>query len=147
MNKRQILGYGGAGLLLIGFFSPLFTISLMGFSKSFGFADFLADGSWASILVLVAMAGAAVLTILKKYKLLLIPAGLVVAMLVYMVINIASSIASSGIDSAMAESIVNMLQPSFGWLFLVLGPAALVVAAFLKPAAPAAPSAPVEPAV
>ena len=119
----------------------------MGFSKSFGFADFLADGSWASILVLVAMAGAAVLTILKKYKLLLIPAGLVVAMLVYMVINIASSIASSGIDSAMAESIVNMLQPSFGWLFLVLGPAALVVAAFLKPAAPAAPSAPVEPAV
>ena len=147
MDKRQILGYGGAGLLLIGFFSPLFTISLMGFSKSFGFADFLADGSWASILVLVAMAGAAVLTILKKYKLLLIPAGLVVAMLVYMVINIASSIASSGIDSAMAESIVNMLQPSFGWLFLVLGPAALVVAAFLKPAAPAAPSAPVEPAV
>lgn len=147
MDKRQILGYGGAGFLLIGFFSPLFTISLMGFSKNFGFADFLANGSWASILVLVAMAGAAVLTFLKKYKLLLIPAGLVVAMLVYLVINIASSLASSGIDSAMAESLVKMLQPSFGWLFVVLGPAALAVAAFLKPVSAAAPAAPVDPAV
>lgn len=147
MDKRQILGYGGAGLLLIGFFSPLFTISLMGFSKSFSFADFLADGSWASILVLVAAALAVVLTVLKKYKLLLIPAGLVVAMLVYMVVNLASNIASSGLDSAMAESLVKMLQPSFGWLFLVLGPVAFVLAGFLKQAAPAAASVSAEPTV
>lgn len=139
MDKRQILGYGGAGLLLIGFFSPLFTISLMGFSRNFGFVDFLSEGSWASILVLVAVVGAVVLTILKKYKLLLIPAGLVVAMLGYMVVNLASSLASSGIDSAMVESLVKMLQPSFGWLFLVLGPVALVFSGFLKFPAPQAP--------
>jgi hypothetical protein len=132
MDKRQILGYGGAGLLLIGFFSPLFTISLMGFSKNFGFVDFLSEGSWPSILVLVSVAIAVVLTILKKYKLLLIPAGLVVAMLGYMVVNLASSLASSGIDSAMAESLVKMLQPSFGWFFLVVGPVALVLSGFLK---------------
>jgi hypothetical protein len=139
MDKRQILGYGGAGLLLIGFFSPLFTISLMGFSRNFGFVDFLSEGSWASILVLVAVVIAAVLTILKKYKLLLIPAGLVVAMLVYLVVNLAGNLASSGIDSAMAETLIKMLQPSFGWLFLVLGPAALVVAGFLKLTPPAPP--------
>jgi hypothetical protein len=139
MDKRQLLGYGGAGLLLIGFFSPLFTISLMGFSRNFGFVDFLSEGSWASILVLVAVALAAVLTILKKYKLLLIPAGLVVAMLVYLVANLAGNLASSGIDSAMAEALIKMLQPSFGWLFLVLGPAALVVASFLKLTPPVAP--------
>jgi hypothetical protein len=139
MDKRQILGYGGAGLLLIGFFSPLFTISLMGFSRNFGFVDFLSEGSWASILVLVAVVIAAVLTILKKYKLLLIPAGLVVAMLVYLVVNLAGNLASSGIDSAMAETLIKMLQPSFGWLFLVLGPAALVVAGFLKLTPPVAP--------
>lgn len=140
MDKRQILGFGGAGILLIGFFSPLFTISLMGFSKNFGFVDFLSEGSWASILVLVSVAIAVVLTILKKYKLLLIPAGLVVAMLGYMVVNLASSLASSGIDSAMLESLVNMLQPSFGWLFMVLGPVALVLAGFAKFPAPAAPT-------
>jgi lysylphosphatidylglycerol synthetase-like protein (DUF2156 family) len=142
MDKRQLLGYGGAGLLLIGFFSPLFTISLMGFSRNFGFVDFLSEGSWASILVLVAVALAAVLTILKKYKLLLIPAGLVVAMLVYLVANLAGNLASSGIDSAMAETLIKMLQPSFGWLFLVLGPVALVLSGFMKPAPLATPAEP-----
>jgi len=140
MDKRQILGYSGAALLLIGFFTPLFSISFMGFTKTIGFVDFIAEGSWASILVLVAMAGAAVLTFLKKYKLLLIPAGLIVALLVYLVANLASSLASSGIDSAMLESLVNMLQPSFGWLFMVLGPVALVLAGFVKFPAPAAPT-------
>ena len=146
MDKRQIIGYGGAALLLAGFFSPLFTISFMGFTKNFGFIDFLSEGSWASILVLVAIVGAIVLTALKKYKLLLIPAGLIVAMLVYLVANMASNLASSGIDASMVESLANMLQPSFGWLFLVLGPVALVLAGFLKFPAPQAPT-PEAPAV
>ena len=141
MDKRQILGFGGAALLLIGFFTPIFSISLMGFTKTIGFVDFISQGSWASILVLVAVVGAAVLTALKKYRLLLIPAVLIVALLVYIVANLASSLAGSGVDSSQLNALLQMLQPSFGWFFLAVGPVALVLAALLKPAAPAAPAA------
>jgi hypothetical protein len=135
MDRRQILGFSGAALLLVGFFTPLFSISFMGFSKSIGFVDFISQGSWASILVLVSVVAAAVLTALKRYMLLLVPAGLVVALLIYVVTNLTSSLVSTGVDSTMVSTLLKLLQPGFGWFFLVVGPVALVLGAFLKPKA------------
>ena len=106
VNLSQIVAYLGSLLLLEGTFIPI--VSLMGMSVSY----FDGDGK----ILLVFVVAAVVLTVLKKYLFLLIPAVLSLGLLGIAVLNVMGT----GISMPLS------------FVIMALGAVLLVVAALVK---------------
>jgi hypothetical protein len=130
MDSR-ILGIVGGVLLLIGVFCPLFLVEFMGESRT---AAYMGGGntSWEGLLmILLGIAGIA-LAVLRKYKLLLIPGLLALLILAYDYFTYKSKLSAeltkAGAPDSMAQQIVDAVSLKWGWIVLILGALALLIA-------------------
>jgi hypothetical protein len=126
MDSR-ILGIVGGVLLIIGVFCPLIGIEMLGVNISY--IGSVAGTSWEGlVLILLGIAGIA-LAVLRKYKLLLVPGILALAILAYDYFSFkakfSEAVAGAGERSAEIENAVSM---KWGWIVLILGALALLAA-------------------
>lgn len=127
MDSR-ILGIVGGVLLLIGVFCPLVGVDFMGQSMS---VSYIGSGntSWEGLLmILLGIAGIA-LAVLRKYKLLLVPGILALAIIAYDYFSfkakMSEMLSAAGSRSTELENAVSM---KWGWIVLILGALALLAA-------------------
>ena len=128
MDSR-ILGIVGGVLLIIGVFCPLVGVDIMGISQNFAY---IGSGTGVDmkglILILLGIVGIA-LAVLRKYKMLLIPGILAIAILAYDYFSFKSrfseAVSGAGARSAELENAVSM---KWGWIVLLLGALALLAA-------------------
>ena len=128
MDSR-ILGIVGGVLLLIGVFCPIFGIELMGDSQN---VAYMGSGttSWEGlVMILLGIAGIA-LAVLRKYKLLLIPGILALVVLAYDYFTYKSKMseALAGAGDAVRAQMENAVSLKWGWIVLILGAIALLIA-------------------
>ena len=120
-DRRQIFGLVGSGLLILGTFLPLASVPIV------GSINYFKNGQGDGVFIIGFGTLAIVFTLIKRYKLLWIPAILSIALLIYVAQEMSGS--SSGIFSISME---------WGWLVMFAGGILLVLAALIK--APATPS-------
>jgi hypothetical protein len=80
--SRQTLGVAGAVVLALGVFAPIVRMPLV------GSIDYFRRGDGDGVVILVLAAVAAGLTLAKKYRLILLPAGLSLGMIGYTYVDI-----------------------------------------------------------
>ena len=132
-DQKQLYGYLASGVLALATFLPIATLPLV------GSLNYFSNGQGDGVFVLLAAIGAGVLVALKKYKLLLIPAGIAVAVTLYTLITLMIRInelkASLGTDlegnpfAGLAEGLAASVQLEWGWIILILAEVALVLIA------------------
>jgi hypothetical protein len=132
MDSR-ILGIVGAVLVLVGIFLPIVTVtaSQAGISQSASFFDALKAGSWEGYVVLLAGIASIALAVLRKYKLLLVTGVITLGVVLLNLINMKSSIAKAmgQTDAASLEAMgVDISTQWLGWIVLILGGLALLIA-------------------
>jgi len=114
-DRRQLFGLLGSGLLILGTFVPLISVPLL------GTMNYFANGKGDGIFIIGYSALALLFTVLKRYKLLWIPAILSIAQLTYALITFTQKMSeASGLISISME---------WGWLVLFAGAVLLVLAA------------------
>jgi hypothetical protein len=128
MDSR-ILGIVGGVLLLIGVFCPLVGVDFMGQSMTVSYIGSSTGTSWEGLLmILLGIAGIA-LAVLRKYKLLLIPGIIALAIIAYDYFSFKSKMSemmsAAGSRSTELENAVSM---KWGWIVLILGALALLIA-------------------
>jgi hypothetical protein len=135
MDSR-ILGIVGGVLLLIGVFCPLVGVDFLGQSMT---VSYIGSGntSWEGLLmILLGIAGIA-LAVLRKYKLLLVPGILALAIIAYDYFSfkakMSEMLSAAGSRSAELENAVSM---KWGWIVLILGALALIAAGAMGRNAP-----------
>ncbi len=135
MDSR-ILGIVGGVLLLIGVFCPLVGVDFLGQSMT---VSYIGSGntSWEGLLmILLGIAGIA-LAVLRKYKLLLIPGILALAIIAYDYFSfkakMSEMLSAAGSRSTELENAVSM---KWGWIVLILGALALLAAGAMGRNAP-----------
>ncbi len=128
MDSR-ILGIVGGVLLIIGVFCPLVGVDFGVISQNFAY---IGSGTGVDmkglILILLGIAGIG-LAVVRKYKLLLVPGILALAILVFDYLNFKSKFSEvvSGAGSRGAE-VENAVSMKWGWIVLLLGALALLAA-------------------
>jgi hypothetical protein len=131
MDSR-ILGIVGGVLVLIGIFLPIVTVSAAqaDISQSASFFDALKAGSWEGYVVLLAGIASIVLAVLRKYKLLIVTGVITLGVVLLNLINMKSSIAKAmGQTPESLEAMgVNISTQWLGWIVLILGGVALLIA-------------------
>lgn len=136
MNKRQILGFAGAGLLAIGVFAPLISIPIAGSINYFN------NGSGDGVIVLVLAIISAFLVAIRRYRVLWVTGLACLGLIGFSFMNISSSLAE--FEREMADNPFRGLanvQMQWGWMVLVTGAVLLLAAAASKGAAPQQPPA------
>ena len=133
-NQRQLFGYGAAVLLALATFLPIATLPLV------GSLNYFANGQGDGVFVLISAAIAGTLIALKRYKLVLIPAGIAIAVTLFTFINLLMKIneMKAGLSdslegnpfSELAQGLAASVQLEWGWFILFLAEAALVLVAF-----------------
>lgn len=124
-DRRQLFGLIGSGLLILGTFLPLVSVPLI------GSINYFANGKGDGTFIIGYSVLAIVLTLIKRYKLLWIPAILSLGQLSYALFTFAQKMSeASGLLTISIE---------WGWLALYAGGVLLVLAALAK--APNSPSA------
>ena len=117
-DRRQLFGLLGSGLLILGTFVPLISVPLL------GTMNYFANGKGDGIFIIGYSALALLFTVLKRYKLLWIPAILSIAQLTYALITFTQKMSeASGLISISME---------WGWLVLFAGAILLVLSAARK---------------
>jgi hypothetical protein len=126
MDSR-ILGIIGGVLLLIGVFCPLIYVEPI--QMSVAYIGSGAGTSWEGLLLILLGIAAIALAVLRKYKLLLVPGIIALAILAYDYFQFKSKMSemvsagsASGVD---VDSLVSM---KWGWIVLILGALVLLVA-------------------
>lgn len=132
MDSR-ILGIVGGVLVLVGIFLPIVTVSApqADISQSASFFDALKAGSWEGYVVLLAGIASIILAVLRKYRFLLLTGVVVLGVVVLNLINMKSSIAKAmgQTDAAALEAMgVNISTQWLGWIVLILGGLAILIA-------------------
>jgi hypothetical protein len=131
MDSR-ILGIVGGVLVLIGIFLPIVTVSAAqaDISQSASFFDALKAGSWEGYVVLLAGIASIVLAVLRKYKLLIVTGVITLGVVLLNLINMKSSISKAmGQTPESLEAMgVNISTQWLGWIVLILGGVALLIA-------------------
>ena len=128
MDSR-ILGIVGGVLLLIGVFCPLVGVDFMGQSMTVSYIGSVAGTSWEGLLlILLGIAGIA-LAVLRKYKLLLVPGIVALAIIAYDYFSfkakMSEMMSTAGAQSSALEDAVSM---KWGWIVLILGALVLLIA-------------------
>jgi hypothetical protein len=128
MDSR-ILGIVGGVLLLIGVFCPIFGFDLMGVSQSVAYIG-SGNTSWEGLVLILLAIAAIALAVLRKYKMLLIPGVLALVVLAYDYLTYKSKMseALAGAGDAVREQMENAVSLKWGWIVLILGALALIIA-------------------
>jgi hypothetical protein len=117
-DRRQLFGLIGSGLLILGTFLPLVSVPLV------GSLTYFANGKGDGVFIIGFSVLAIVFTLIKKFKLLWIPAILSLAQLTYALITFSQKMSeTSGLLTISME---------WGWLVLYAGGILLVLAALAK---------------
>lgn len=128
MDSR-ILGIIGGVLLLIGVFCPLVGVDFMGQSMSVAYIGSGTGTSWEGLLLILLGIAAIALAVLRKYKLLLVPGIIALAILAYDYFSFKSKmsemISGAGAQGTAVQDAVSM---KWGWIVLILGALALLAA-------------------
>jgi hypothetical protein len=126
MDSR-ILGIVGGVLLLIGVFCPLIFVEPL--SLNISYIGSGAGTSWEGLLLILLGIAAIALAVLRKYKLLLVPGLIALAIIAYDYFSFKSKMSEmmSGAGSRSAE-LENAVQMKWGWIVLILGALVLLVA-------------------
>ena len=124
-NQKQLLGYIAAGVLGLGTFLPAVSMPIVGTMTYFN------NGQGDGTFVLIAAGVAALLVALKKFKFVLIPALLAVAITGYDLINFMVKIndMKSSMEGNLFAGLADSIQLQFGWAAMILGEVALVLMA------------------
>jgi hypothetical protein len=128
MDSR-ILGIVGGVLLIIGVFCPLVGVDFMGQSMSVSYIGSDAGTSWEGLLMILLGIASIALAVLRKYKLLLVPGIIALAIVAYDYFSFKSKmsemVSAAGSRSTEVENAVSM---KWGWIVLILGAIALLIA-------------------
>lgn len=126
MDSR-ILGIVGGVLLLIGVFCPLIFVEPLGLNISYIGGE--TGTSWEGLLmILLGIAGIA-LAVLRKYKLLLIPGLIALAIIAYDYFSFKSKMSEMmSTGNARGVDVESLVQMKWGWIVLILGALILIVA-------------------
>jgi energy-converting hydrogenase Eha subunit E len=128
-DRRQMFGLAGAALLIIGTFLPLVTMPIV------GSLNYFLNGKGDGIYV-VGYGGLAILfTLIKRYKLLWIPALLAIAQLTYALINFNQKLSEAAAmleNNIFGQGLASAIRLDWAWIVLYAGAALLVVAATRK---------------
>ena len=126
MDSR-ILGIVGGVLLLIGVFCPLIFVEPLALNISYIGSG--AGTSWEGLLLILLGIAAIALAVLRKYKLLLVPGLIALAIIAYDYFSFKSKM-SEMMSSAGSRSseLENAVQMKWGWIVLILGALVLLVA-------------------
>jgi hypothetical protein len=130
MDSR-ILGIVGGVLLLVGIFLPIVTVTAPEVNQSVSFFDAIKAGSWEGYVVMLAGIASIVLAVLRKYKLLLLTGVISLGVIILNLINMKSSLAKGlgQTDPAALEAMgINVSTQWLGWIVLILGGVALLIA-------------------
>jgi hypothetical protein len=132
-DQRQLFGYIASGVLALATFLPIATLPLV------GSLNYFSNGQGDGVFVLLAAIAAGLLVALKKYKFVLIPAGIAAAVTLYTLISLMIRInelqASLGSDlegnpfAGLAEGLAASVRLEWGWIILILAEVALVLIA------------------
>ena len=132
-DRRQLFGYIASGVLALATFLPIATLPIVGSLSYFN------NGQGDGLFVLLAAVLAAALVAIKKYILVLIPAGIALAITMFTMITLMSKIneLKSGLEASMegnpfaglAETIAASVKLEWGWIILILAEVALVLIA------------------
>ena len=126
MDSR-ILGIIGGVLLLIGVFCPL--VYVVPVDKSMSYIGSEAGTSWEGLLLILLGIAAIALAVLRKYKLLLVPGIIALAILAYDYFSFKSKmseVVSTG--TARGIDVDSLVQMKWGWIVLILGALTLIAA-------------------
>ncbi len=132
-DQRQLFGYIASGLLAFATFLPIATMPIV------GSLNYFSNGKGDGVFVLLAALAAGVLVALKKYKLVLIPAGIAIAVTLFTLINLSIKIneLKAGLGESLegnpfaelAQGLAASVQLEWGWFVLILAEVALVLVA------------------
>ena len=128
-DRRQMLGLAGAALLIIGTFLPLVTMPIV------GSLNYFLNGKGDGIYVVGYGLLAILFTLIKRYKLLWIPALLAIAQLTFALINFNQKLADATAmleGNIFGQGLAASVHLDWAWIVLYAGAALLVVAATRK---------------
>jgi hypothetical protein len=128
-DRRQLFGLIGAGLLILGTFLPLVSLPIV------GSMNYFLNGKGDGVYVIGYGALASVFALIKKYKLLYIPAALAIAQLSYALINFNQKLSEASAmlqNNIFGQGLASTIHLDWAWVVLYAGAALLVVAAVLK---------------
>ena len=128
-DRRQMFGLAGAVLLIIGTFFPLVTLPIV------GSLNYFSNGTGDGIFVIGYGALAILFTVIKRYKLLWIPALLAIAQLTYALINFNQKLSEAKAllqDNIFGQGLASTIHLDWAWIVLFAGAALLVIAATRK---------------
>jgi hypothetical protein len=146
-NKRQIISFAGASLLLVGLFTPLVGVPFFTLNY-YSLSQFSSLAGLGFFLLLLCGIGSIVLAAMKRYGMLKWPglgALLVVAYTFYYISSgisqakteMAKNIASMPDGQAnpfkgMGDTFMSMIQMQWGWGLLAAGAVMLIVAGLMR---------------
>ncbi len=132
-DRRQLFGYIASGVLALATFLPIATLPIVGSLSYFN------NGQGDGLFVLLAAVLAGVLVAIKKYKLILIPAGIAMGITIFTLITLMTKIndlkAGLGVSmegnpfAGLAETLAASVKLEWGWFILILSEVALVLVA------------------
>jgi hypothetical protein len=129
MDSR-ILGIIGGVLLVIGVFCPLIGVDVLGQSMNVSYLGSGTGTSWEGLLLILLGIAAIALSVLRKYKYLLILGVITIAILAYDYFSFKSKLSEqlAGAGDAVREQMENAISMKWGWIVLLLGALALLAA-------------------
>ena len=128
MDSR-ILGIVAGVLLIIGAFCPLVGIDFLGTSMNISFLGGMAGSSWEGIVFILLGLACIGLAVTRKYKLLLVPGLIALAIIAFDYFRFKSKLSEmlSGAGDRAAD-IETAISMKWGWIVLILGALAAIIA-------------------
>ena len=137
MDSR-ILGIIGGVLLIVGAFLPIVGVDFMGSSLNISFLGGMTGSSWEGILFILLGLACIALAVMRKYKLLLVPGLIALAVIAFDYFRFKSKLSEmlSGAGERAAE-VENAISMKWGWIVLILGALAAIIAGLTSKNLPA----------
>lgn len=146
-NKRQIISFVGAALLLVGLFTPLVGVPFFTLNY-YSLSQFSSLAALGFFLVLLCGVGAIVLAAMKHYDTLKWPGLAAMLIIAYTFYYISSGISTAKAEMAknmanmpdgqespfkgMGDAFMSMIQMQWGWGVLAAGAVLMIVAGLMK---------------
>jgi hypothetical protein len=134
-KKSQIIGFVGCLCLIIGCFTPLVSVPIIG---SF---NYFHNGSGDGILILAFALISGIALIFRKYIKILFLTGLTsLGIVIYDFFNISNTVSNiQSTNFGMFNFLASSIQIEYGWAFLIIGSILIIVTALLELMAPKEP--------
>ena len=137
-DKRKVLGLAGAGLLLLGVFTPIISFPIM------GSLNYIQNGEPEGIIVILLAVISFVLVLINQYKALYVTGAGALGLLALTLINFEHRVSDAGNRIQIDLSADNPFKDfgnlgyhsaelQWGWVILALGGLLIVAAAYAKP--------------